>query len=159
MRELDCRRAPVVLAGPNGAGKTNILDAISLLAPGRGLRGAQAVRASSAAVRRRAERSAVGGGGDGFARRETTYDIGTGLTLGRGGERRAVRLNGVAAQSSADLGEIVQMTWLTPAMDRLFTEGASGRRRFLDRLVLGFDPGHAGAACATRPRCASGRGC
>jgi DNA replication and repair protein RecF len=52
-------------------------------------------------------------------------------------------LNGAAAQSSADLGDIVQMLWLTPSMDRLFIEGASGRRRFLDRLVLGFHPSHA----------------
>ena len=58
----------------------------------------------------------------------------------KGGERRMVRLNGVPASSSADLGDIVQMTWLTPSMDRLFTEGANGRRRFIDRLVLGFDP-------------------
>jgi DNA replication and repair protein RecF len=69
------------------------------------------------------------------------------LTIGPGGgERRQVRLNGVAAGSSADLGDIVQMLWLTPAMDRLFIESASGRRRFLDRLVLGFDPGHARVA-------------
>jgi DNA replication and repair protein RecF len=72
------------------------------------------------------------------------YEIGTGLSIGPGGgERRQVRLNGVAASGSADLGDVVQMLWLTPAMDRLFTEGTSGRRRFLDRLVLGFDPGHA----------------
>ena len=75
-----------------------------------------------------------------------TYDIGTGLVSAQGSERRQVRLNGAAAQSSADLGDVVQMLWLTPAMDRLFTESASGRRRFLDRLVLGFDAGHARAA-------------
>ena len=78
------------------------------------------------------------------ARGRESYDIGTGLAVGpEGGERRLVHLNGAPAQSSADLGEIVQMLWLTPAMDRLFIESASGRRRFLDRLVLGFDPGHA----------------
>jgi DNA replication and repair protein RecF len=72
------------------------------------------------------------------------YEVGTGLTLGpNGGERRQVRLNGAPAQNSADLGELVQMLWLTPAMDRLFIEGASGRRKFLDRLVLGFEAGHA----------------
>ncbi len=140
--ELSIGARPIVLAGPNGAGKTNILDAISLLAPGRGLRGAKL----SEHIRRGpsvpsealwAVAATVSRGGE-------SYDIGTGLTLGPGGgERRAVRLNGVAAQSSADLGEIVRMTWLTPAMDRLFAEGASGRRRFLDRLVLGFDPTHA----------------
>jgi DNA replication and repair protein RecF len=134
--------APVVLAGPNGAGKTNILDAISLLSPGRGLRGAklaehtrkgpivpdEALWAVAATV----------------ARGETEYDIGTGLSLGpNGGEKRHVRLNGVEARGSADLGDIVQLVWLTPAMDRLFIESAGGRRRFLDRLVLGFDSLHA----------------
>jgi DNA replication and repair protein RecF len=134
--------ASVVLAGPNGAGKTNILDAISLLSPGRGLRGAklaehvrkgpiqpsEALWAVAATVRR----------GD------TEYEIGTGLTEQSSG--RHVRLNGVEAKGSAELGEVVQMVWLTPAMDRLFIESASGRRRFLDRLVLGFDTSHARAA-------------
>ena len=140
--ELAVSGRPVVLAGPNGAGKTNILDAISLLAPGRGLRGAKL----SEHIRRgpKATSEALWAVAASVTRGAQSYDIGTGLTLGSGGgERRAVRLNGVAAQSSADLGEIVQMIWLTPAMDRLFIEGASGRRRFLDRLVLGFDPGHA----------------
>jgi DNA replication and repair protein RecF len=137
--------APVVLAGPNGAGKTNILDAISLLSPGRGLRGSrlsehtrkgpvvsdEALWAVAATVRRG----------------PTEYEIGTGLTLGpNGGEKRHVRLNGVEAKGSADLGDIVQMIWLTPVMDRLFIESAGGRRRFLDRLVLGFEPGHARAS-------------
>jgi DNA replication and repair protein RecF len=80
-------------------------------------------------------------------RADTAYEIGTGLTLGPGGgERRHVRMNGVEAKNSADLGDIVQMIWLTPAMDRLFIESAGGRRRFLDRLVLGFEPSHARAA-------------
>jgi len=137
----------VVLAGPNGAGKTNILDAISLLAPGRGLRGAKLgehVRKGPAAT------SVVEGGEALWAvaatvnRGGTPYDIGTGLTVGpNGGEKRHVRLNGVEAKGSADLGDVVQMLWLTPAMDRLFTEAASGRRRFLDRLVLGFASQHA----------------
>jgi DNA replication and repair protein RecF len=137
--ELAVSTRPVVLAGLNGAGKTNILDAISLLAPGRGLRGAKL----SEHIRRgpSAPSEALWAVAATVSRGAESYDVGTGLMLG--GERRAVRLNGVAAQSSADLGEIVQMVWLTPAMDRLFSEGASGRRRFLDRLVLGFDPGHA----------------
>ena len=75
-----------------------------------------------------------------------SYEIGTGLVSAQGSERRQVRLNGAAAQSSADLGDVEQMLWLTPAMDRLFIESASGRRKFLDRLVLGFDAGHARAA-------------
>jgi DNA replication and repair protein RecF len=139
---LNVSGAPVVLAGPNGAGKTNILDAISLLSPGRGLRGAKLgehVRRGPSAPSDAlwAVAATVTRGGE-------SYDVGTGLTLGPGGgERRQVRLNGAPAQSSAELGELVQMLWLTPAMDRLFIEGASGRRKFLDRLVLGFDAGHA----------------
>ncbi len=134
--------APVVLAGPNGAGKTNVLDAISLLSPGRGLRGAKL----GEHVRRgpSAPSDALWAVAADVTRNGETYDVGTGLTLGpNGGERRAVRLNGAPAQNSADLGELVQMLWLTPAMDRLFIEGASGRRKFLDRLVLGFEPAHA----------------
>jgi DNA replication and repair protein RecF len=131
--------------GQLGAGKTNVLDAISLLAPGRGLRGAKL----SEHIRRgpAIPSDALWAVSASVARGEETYEIGTGLTLGpSGGHGRAVRLNGAPAQSSADLGEIVQMIWLTPAMDRLFTEGASGRRRFLDRLTVGFDASHSRAA-------------
>jgi DNA replication and repair protein RecF len=143
--ELVTRGGPVVLAGPNGAGKTNMLDAISLLSPGRGLRGALL----SDHIRKGpvSQNDALWAVAATATRAGTDYEIGTGLTLGpNGGERRHVRLNGVEAKSSADLGDIVQMIWLTPAMDRLFIESASGRRRFLDRLVLGFDARHARAA-------------
>lgn len=136
---------PVVLAGPNGAGKTNLLDAISLLSPGRGMRGSKL----SEHVRRGPSVSsdALWAVAANVSRAGETYDVGTGLTLGpNGGERRQVRLNGAPAQNSADLGELVQMLWLTPAMDRLFIEGISGRRKFLDRLVLGFEPAHARTA-------------
>jgi DNA replication and repair protein RecF len=140
--ELLTSGRPVVLAGPNGAGKTNVLDAISLLSPGKGLRGAKLgdhIRKGPAV-----SEGALWTVAATVARGSESYEIGTGLALGaEGGERRLVHLNGVAAQNSADLGEVVQMLWLTPAMDRLFIESAAGRRRFLDRLVLGFDPGHA----------------
>ncbi len=140
--ELALSGAPVVLAGPNGAGKTNILDAISLLSPGRGLRGAKL--ADHVRKGPTVPGEALWAVAATAARGDTAYEIGTGLTLGpNGGEKRHVRLNGVEAKSSTDLGDIVQMIWLTPAMDRLFTESAGGRRRFLDRLVLGFDPAHA----------------
>jgi DNA replication and repair protein RecF len=148
--ELVTAGAPVVLAGPNGAGKTNILDAISLLAPGRGLRGAKLnehVRKGPAVPS-----TALWAVAATVKRGDADYEIGTGLTeqssSGGGGrpDKRVVRLNGVEAKGSAELGEVVQMVWLTPAMDRVFIESASGRRRFLDRLVLGFDPGHARAA-------------
>lgn len=134
--------APVVLAGPNGAGKTNVLDAISLLSPGRGLRGAKlAEHTRKGPVTSEETLWAVAAT---VTRGETEYEIGTGLT--QASSSRQVRLNGAPAQSSADLGDIVQLIWLTPAMDRLFIEAASGRRRFLDRLVLGFEPSHARSA-------------
>ena len=127
---------PVVLAGPNGAGKTNLLEAVSLLAPGRGLRHA-----------RLAEMDRHGDvGGWGVAATIVTPDgeieIGTGREAD--GERRVVRINGEAARGQTALAEFVSALWLTPDMDRLFREGASARRRFLDRLVYGFDPAHAG---------------
>jgi len=134
--------ASVVLAGPNGAGKTNVLDAISLLSPGRGLRGAKlAEHTRQGPVAGEETLWAVAAT---VVRGGTDYEIGTGLT--QASASRQVRLNGAPAQSSADLGDIVQLIWLTPAMDRLFIESAAGRRRFLDRLVLGFDSAHARAA-------------
>ena len=137
--ELSVSGAPVVLAGANGAGKTNVLEAISLLSPGRGLRGAKlAEHTRKGPVSSEETLWAVAAT---VARGDTEYEIGTGLTQAMAS--RQVRLNGVAAASSAELGDIVQLIWLTPAMDRLFTEAASGRRRFLDRLVLGFDASHA----------------
>ena len=140
--ELSVSGAPVVLAGPNGAGKTNVLDAISLLSPGRGLRGAKlAEHTRKGPVASEETLWAVAAT---VARGGTDYEIGTGLT--QASSSRQVRLNGVAAQSSAELGDIVQLIWLTPAMDRLFIESAGGRRRFLDRLVLGFEPSHARSA-------------
>jgi DNA replication and repair protein RecF len=121
----------VVLTGENGAGKTNVLEAVSLLSPGRGLRGA-----SLGEMARRG-----GGGGFAVAARLDDVEIGTG-TIAAAPERRQVRLNGAPA-SATSLGEWLSVLWLTPAMDRLFQEGAGGRRRFLDRLVLALHPGHA----------------
>ncbi|NJC35009.1 DNA replication and repair protein RecF [Sphingomonas jejuensis] len=125
----------VVLTGPNGAGKTNVLEAVSLLAPGRGLRGAPL---------REVARSDGPGGFAVAARLGDGTELGTG-TLADAPDRRQVRVNGAAA-SAAALGERLQMLWLTPAMDRLFVDTASARRRFLDRLVLTLDPGHAAQA-------------
>lgn len=125
----------VIVTGENGQGKTNLLDAISLLAPGRGLRG---VALSEAA------RSDGSGGWSVAAVVETaggSVEIGTG-TLASAPERRQLRINGASAPV-ARLGEWLSVLWLTPAMDRLFSEPASGRRRFLDRLVLALHPGHA----------------
>lgn len=122
----------VVLTGENGAGKTNILEAVSLLAPGRGLR-----RASLAEMARQG-----GSGGFGVAAElPGPIAIGTG-TQPDAPDRRLVRINGAAA-SAAALAEWVTVLWLTPAMDRLFVEGPGERRRFLDRLTLAIGPGHA----------------
>jgi DNA replication and repair protein RecF len=139
----------VVLTGPNGAGKTNLLEALSFLAPGRGLRGA---RLSDIDRRDAAVPSAATVCGWAVAAVIATphgeVRIGTGRDPGSGpesgGEKRIVRIDGVSAKSQAALGERLGVIWLTPAMDRLFLEGPSGRRRFLDRLVLAFDPAHTG---------------
>lgn len=124
----------VALHGPNGAGKTNILEAISLLVPGRGLRRA----ALSEIVRI--------GSTSGFAVSADIGDvqIGTGVDAGAP-ERRKVRINGANATIN-NLAEWLSVIWLTPTMDRIFVDGAGARRRFLDRLVLALEPAHAQAS-------------
>ncbi|MEO6225888.1 MAG: DNA replication/repair protein RecF [Sphingomicrobium sp.] len=121
----------VLLFGDNGAGKTNLLEAVSMLAPGRGLR---AVPLSDMARQ-------PGSGGWAVTARLGDSEIGTG-TQTSAPERRQVRINGAPASVNT-LGEWVSILWLTPAMDRLFTASAGDRRRFLDRLVLAIEPGHA----------------
>ncbi|HYE50985.1 MAG TPA: DNA replication/repair protein RecF [Azospirillaceae bacterium] len=142
---LELDRRPVVLTGPNGAGKTNLLEAVSFLAPGRGLR-----RAKLSEVER-LQPPGTPWEGPGWAVAALVdgprghVEIGTGRDPAADGtERRLVRIDGQAARGQIALAEHVAVVWLTPQMDRLFLEGASGRRRFLDRLVFGFDPGHAG---------------
>lgn len=135
---------PVVLTGSNGGGKTNILDAISMLAPGRGLRSSDLADHVRKGPTLSSSLWAVAAT---ISRGAETYEVGTGLAASASGVKtRQVRLNGSPAQTSAELGEIIEMTWLTPAMDRLFIEGASGRRRLIDRLTLGFSPTHARSA-------------
>ena len=122
----------VCLSGDNGAGKTNVLEAVSLLAPGRGLRGAALGE------------MARGDGPGGFSVSVTLSGatrLGTG-TLAAAPERRQVRINGAGAAVNS-LSEWLAVLWLTPAMDRLFSGAAGDRRRFLDRLVLAVEPGHA----------------
>ncbi len=135
--ELAARAGMVALYGDNGAGKTNILEAISLFAPGRGLR-----RAPLAEM----VRDGATGGFAIFAELRGDRDLppvafGTGIEPAHPG-RRIVRINGAPA-AAASLGEWLSILWLTPAMDRLFVETAGNRRRFLDRLVLALDPRHA----------------
>ncbi len=135
---IDFSPGAVVFSGDNGAGKTNLLEAISLLTPGRGLR-----RAPHADVARE-----DGDGGFALHARldgpEGQVEIGTGITggeaAGEGG--RKVRINGAPARSADAMLEWLRVVWLTPAMDGLFPGPAADRRRFLDRLVLAIDPGH-----------------
>ena len=124
----------VALYGPNGAGKTNVLEAVSMLSPGRGLR-----RAATEELVRRPEGlgwkvTAVVAGADGESEIATAAE-------GPEATRRSVVIDDKAAPQMA-LGRLLRVVWLTPAMDRLWTEAAGERRRFLDRICLGFDPAH-----------------
>ena len=129
----------ICIAGENGAGKTNLLEAISLLAPGRGLRGARMAEFG----RQQAGAGLPWAVAGRFETRLGAMDIGTGTDPVGHSERRVYRLDGQAVRSQARLAERVAAVWITPQMDRLFQEGASGRRRFLDRLVWALEPGHA----------------
>jgi len=126
-----------VLYGPNASGKTNLLEALSLLMPGRGLRAA-----------RTADLPRQGGSGTWavagrFQTAAGEISIGTGSPPDSTADRRVFRVDGAAPRGQADIARLVAAVWLTPQMDRLFLEGLSGRRRFLDRLVWALEPGHA----------------
>ena len=134
--ELDGR--PVAIHGANGSGKTNILEAISLLSPGRGLR-----RAKTDEIARRPDLlgwkcTATLNGPSGIQEMETRAEHGT---------SRTVQIDGKSTPQN-HLGQLTRVVWLIPAMDRLWLEGAEGRRRFLDRITLSFEPKHADASMA-----------
>ncbi|SEP06076.1 DNA replication and repair protein RecF [Salinihabitans flavidus] len=135
---IACDGRPVAIHGPNGAGKTNILEAVSLFSPGRGLR-----RAGAADMARRPE--ALGWKLTGALRsfgQHHEIEI-----WSEQGATRQLRIDGKTAPQTA-LGRVARLLWLIPSMDRLWIEGAEGRRRFLDRMALSFFPGHADAALA-----------
>ncbi len=136
---LEVVPGPVVLVGPNGGGKTNILEAISLLSPGRGLRRAAL---SDMQNRLQSEPWAIVAEIDnpaGFATLATGIDPeSTGIA------RRLVRIDGKPVRSQNSLLEQLNLSWMTPELDRILAEGQSARRKLLDRLVFGFDPAHAG---------------
>lgn len=126
----------VVLTGQNGAGKTNLMEAVSFLSPGRGLR-----RAAYGDV----PRAGASGGFSVFATVDGMageVDIGTGTEGGDEGQSRRLRINGTPARTVDELLDHLRVLWLTPAMDGLFTGPSADRRRFLDRLVLSLDPEH-----------------
>ena len=127
------------LFGPNGAGKTNLLEAISFLTPGRGLRGAPAPEVGlrlPGETRGRAWAVSAAIGGD-----EGEAQVGTGLEA-PDALRRSVRIEGEAVPPGR-LSDIIRLVWLTPQQDRLFLDGAADRRRFFDRLVFAAEPVHA----------------
>ena len=145
--ELDKSLIPVVLTGSNGAGKTNILEAVSFLTAGKGLRSARlsdVARRSSpnallnADIIQLPERWSISAevqNKDGYTK------IGTGTV--DGSERRQIRIDGKNVAKQSELGRILRCLWLTPAQDRLFCGDPQARRRFLDRLVQAFDSTHA----------------
>lgn len=129
--ELDGR--PVVLTGPNGSGKTSILEAVSMFSPGRGMR-----RAASDEIACRRS-------GSGWSVSAELIVGGRGWELSTwfpGGGGRRVQIEGKTARQ-VDLGSLARIAWVVPAMDRLWTDGSDGRRRFLDRMTMGFFPVHA----------------
>ncbi len=135
---------PVAITGPNGAGKTNLLEALSFLAPGRGLR-----RASLAEIQYAGPAGDSGGEAPQPWAIAVTLETPLGpldIGIGRadtGSDRRVLRIDGTPRKQQTDLGDLLVVQWLTPQMDRLFQDGASGRRRFFDRMVYGIDPAHA----------------
>ncbi len=131
--QIACDARPIAIYGANGAGKTNILEAVSLLSPGRGVR-----RASAEEMTRRPE--ALGWKVKSVLRsQDRLHEV---ETWSENGSARQVRIDGKAA-TQVMLGRITRVLWLIPAMDRLWIEGADGRRRFLDRMTLSFRPSHA----------------
>ncbi|MES2984922.1 MAG: DNA replication/repair protein RecF [Pseudomonadota bacterium] len=134
---------PVVLRGVNGAGKTNILEAISLLSPGRGLRGSRL---------REMDAQAAGGApwvvaADVRTHHESSF-IGTGRDGEAAVEKRIIKINGEKVRGHARLAEVACIQWLTPSMDQVFVEGGSSRRKLLDRIVYGFVSEHAARVSA-----------
>lgn len=134
--ELDPR--PVAIFGPNGAGKTNLIEAVSMLSPGRGLR-----RAAADEMMRQPEALGWRIGAE-LRQGAALHEIDTRVEPDQG---RTVRVDGKAVPQSA-LAQLCRVLWLVPSMDRLWIEGADGRRRFLDRVTLSFLPGHAEASLA-----------
>lgn len=135
---LHVKSHPVVLTGHNGAGKTNILEAISLLCPGRGMRGAKL----------RDMDNALSHGAPWVVAAEVTTNgmpckIGMGRDADAASEKRILKIDGEKITRHATLAERACVQWLTPSMDQVFMEGGTARRKLLDRIAYGFEPEHA----------------
>jgi len=136
---------PVVLSGGNGAGKTNILEAISFLVPGRGLRQS---KLSDIALKTPEQMRSMGNDDIDCSwsvsalvqTNNALVRIGTGVLAE--GEKRQIRIDGENLKTQKELGNFLSAIWITPAQDKLFSGDPSARRRFLDRLVQAFDAGH-----------------
>ena len=144
----------VIITGENGSGKTNILEAISFLTPGRGLRGAKLSdikRFTPAIVSEEYKPNNAWAVSATISKNGEEFDIGTGIEASfrecddetRSYDRRIIKVDGQKGISQADLGNYTSAIWLTPQMDRLFRGGSQPRRSFLDRLVYAFDMEHA----------------
>ncbi len=137
--QLQFDASPVILTGANGSGKTNLLEAVSLLVPGKGLRRAALIELQN---KDSASPWAVA------TEIQNTYGpmmIGTGRDPEETeGERRVVHIDGKVARGQNALAEHVAMAWITPDMDRVLAEGPGARRKLLDRLAYSFDPAHGG---------------
>ncbi len=134
--EIDAPK--VLLLGENGSGKTNLMEAVSLLAPGRGLRRAKTEHLPRQTTGRAdwAVSARLTSGGE-------TVTLGTGVRADSDGPRRVMRRDGETV-SQAEVGRLFSVSWLTPRMDGIFIDSPGARRRFLDRLVIAFDPAHIG---------------
>ena len=155
---LELSRKPIVLTGHNGAGKTNLIEALSFLSPGTGLRKARLSNIDMVSAKNEDQLAEITDGTQRYWAVSVDLEleneklvIGTGRdekAAASGSDKRIVRINGQQAKSHSVLLEYLTLSWITPQMDRLFLDGLSQRRRFLDRLVYAFDPKHAGRVSA-----------
>lgn len=152
---LNLELAPIIITGENGSGKTNILEAVSFLTPGRGLRGAKLADIKRIVPNDNPENFEFGHSPVNWAvsasvqKNDEDFEIGTASEsqqkdeTSRTFERRIVKIDNQKISSQAELGKYISAIWLTPQMDRLFRGGAQPRRSFLDRMVYAFDIEHA----------------
>ncbi len=139
--EFTIDKAPVVLVGKNGAGKTNLMEAISMLSPGRGLRRSGKNEITFRDLENDMPSAKVWAFSANLTTNITDWQIGTGIS--GEGKQRIIKIN-QRIESQAVLAQICAVSWLTPQMDGLFLGSPNSRRHFLDRLAIAFDPAHSG---------------